>query len=122
MNIQLIFTTGNTADFAAMLAHCMAMGIKPQVTASPSREGATSGASTSQGKPWEASPAVIAFRAAGIGTRLKPENGETPHAAALRRLKAAGHDISGIPDAWEPMETETEAGGAPRGDIDEGDL
>jgi hypothetical protein len=112
--IQLIFTTSNPGDFVAVLAHCQAQGLEVSITGKPPGKACQA----SQESPWEASPAVMAFRAAGMA-RLKPEKGETPHAAAIRRLKGAGIETAGM-EIWAPGESPSQD--MPPEDRDDDDL
>ena len=101
MNIQLIFQTDSPADFASVLAHCLAQGIKPSISAGP-----LAGNTVPAGnKEKSTSPAVTRFRENGLG-RLRVNSGETPHAAALRRLTEAGIDTADIPAEWEETEAD----------------
>ena len=108
MNIQLIFQTDSPADFASVLAHCMAQGIKPSVSAAPVA-GNTVPAGINRAEK-STSPAVARFREKGL-PRFRVGNGETPHAAAMRRLMEAKIDVSDLPAEWEETE-ETEADSA----------
>lgn len=103
MNIQIIFQTSDPADFASVLAHCMAQGIRPNVSAAPVT-GNTVPAGINRADK-STSPAVSRFREKGM-QRLRVGSEETPHSAALRRLTEAGVDTSDLPTEWEETETD----------------